>query len=65
MPVKIGLPIHDFDIKNSDFDPFDPRYATSIGLIKYVGQNFENYNKTKQNSFIKKVKHFLKELINN
>jgi len=65
MPIKVGLPIHDFDVENSDFNILDPRYATSIGLIKYVGKNFEDYNKKHKNSFIKKIKSFLKELINN
>ena len=63
MPIKIGLPINDFEVENSEINIFDPRYATAIGLIKYAGQNFEDYNNKRENSFIKKLKSFLKELI--
>ena len=59
--VKLGRP-HSINGLNDIID--NPRYATTIGLIKYVGKNFEDYNKHK-NSFIKKIKSFLKELINN
>ena len=63
MPIKKGLPINDFEIENIETDILDPRYATAIGLIKYVGQNFNNYNKINQNSFIAMIKNFIKELI--
>jgi len=63
MPIKIGLPIDDFKVENENMDIFDCRYATAIGLIKYAGQNFEDYNKIKHNSFFIKLKSFLKELI--
>tara|TARA_Y100001970_G_scaffold44765_1_gene55976 strand:- start:13 stop:1275 length:1263 start_codon:yes stop_codon:yes gene_type:complete len=63
MPIKKGLPINDFEIENIETDILDPRYATAIGLIKYVGQNFNNYNKINQNSFIAIIKNFIKELI--
>ena len=63
MPVKKGLPINDFEIENIETDILDPRYATAIGLIKYAGQNFNNYNKINQNSFIAMIKNFIKELI--
>ena len=63
MPIKKGLPINDFEVENIETDILDPRYATAIGLIKYAGQNFNNYNKINQNSFISMVKNFIKELI--
>ena len=63
MPIKKGLPINDFEIENIETDILDPRYATAIGLIKYAGQNFNNYNKINQNSFIEMIKNFIKELI--
>ena len=63
MPIKKGLPINDFEVENIDIDILDPRYATAVGLIKYAGQNFNNYNKINQNSFIEMIKNFIKELI--
>ena len=63
MPIKKGLPINDFEVENIDIDILDPRYATAIGLIKYAGKNFNNYNKINQNSFISMIKNFIKELI--
>lgn len=63
MPIKKGLPINDFEIENIETNILDPRYATAIGLIKYAGQNFNNYNKINQNSFIAMIKNFIKELI--
>ena len=63
MPIKKGLPINDFEVENIDVDILDPRYATAVGLIKYAGQNFNNYNKINQNSFITIIKNFIKELI--
>ena len=63
MPIKKGLPINDFEVENIDIDILDPRYATAVGLIKYAGQNFNNYNKINQNSFITMIKNFIKELI--
>jgi cell division protein FtsA len=63
MPIKKGLPINDFEVENIEKDILDPRYATAIGLIKYAGQNFNNYNKINQNSFISMIKNFIKELI--
>jgi len=63
MPIKKGLPINDFEVENIEIDILDPRYATSIGLIKYAGQNFNNYNKINENSFISIIKNFIKELI--
>ena len=63
MPIKKGLPINDFEVENIDVDILDPRYATAVGLIKYAGQNFNNYNKINQNSFITMIKNFIKELI--
>ena len=63
MPIKKGLPINDFEVENIDVDILDPRYATAVGLIKYAGQNFNNYNKINQNSFIEMIKNFIKELI--
>ena len=63
MPIKKGLPINDFEVENIDIDILDPRYATAVGLVKYAGQNFNNYNKINQNSFITMIKNFIKELI--
>ena len=63
MPIKKGLPINDFEIKNIDIDIVDPRYATAIGLIKYVGQNYKLYNKMNKSSFIDIVKKFINELL--
>ena len=63
MPIKKGLPISDFEVENIEIDILDPRYSTAIGLIKYSGQNFNNYNKIKKNSFIEIIKNFIKELI--
>ena len=63
MPIKKGLPINDFEVENIDVDILDPRYATAVGLVKYAGQNFNNYNKINQNSFIEMIKNFIKELI--
>ena len=62
MPVKIGTPINDFTFESKNINIFDPRYSTAVGLIKYAGQNFEDYNKISENSFIIKLKNFLKEL---
>ena len=62
MPVKIGTPINDFTFESKSINIFDPRYSTAVGLIKYAGQNFEDYNKISENSFIIKLKNFLKEL---
>ncbi len=64
MPVKIGSPIYDFEIINSDIDISDPRYATSIGLIKYAGENLENYNEKNSNSIFDVIKGYFKKLIN-
>ena len=64
MPVKIGNPIYDFDVINDDIDITDPRYATSIGMIKYVGENFDNYNDINEDSIFETIKSFLK-IINN
>lgn len=63
MPIKKGLPINDFEIENIDIDIVDPRYATAIGLIKYVGQNYKLYNKINKSSFIDIVKKFINELL--
>lgn len=63
MPIKKGLPINDFKIKNIDVDILDPRYATAIGLIKYVGQNYKLYNKMNKSSLIDIVKKFINELL--
>tara|TARA_Y100001970_G_scaffold58394_1_gene74119 strand:- start:26 stop:1288 length:1263 start_codon:yes stop_codon:yes gene_type:complete len=63
MPIKKGLPINDFEVENIDVDILDPRYATAVGLVKYAGQNFNNYNKINKNSFIEMIKNFIKELI--
>ena len=63
MPIKKGLPINDFEIENIDIDILDPRYATAIGLIKYVGQNYKLYNKMNKSSFIDIVKKFINELL--
>jgi len=63
MPIKKGLPINDFEIENIDIDIVDPRYATAIGLIKYVGQNYKLYNKMNKSSFIDIVKKFINELL--
>ena len=38
MPIKKGEPVNDFEIENSEINIFDPRYATAIGLVKFVGQ---------------------------
>jgi len=64
MPVKIGSPIYDFEIINSDVDISDPRYATSIGLIKYAGENLENYNEKNSNSIFDVIKGYFKKIIN-
>ena len=58
MPVKIGNPIYDFDVINDDIDITDPRYATSIGMIKYVGENFDNYNDINEDSIFETIKSF-------
>ena len=63
MPIKKGLPINDFEIENIDIDIVDPRYATAIGLIKYVGQNYKLYNKMNKSSFIDILKKFINELL--
>ena len=65
MPVKIGSPIYDFEIINSDIDISDPRYATAIGLIKYAGENLENYHASENDSIFQKINKFLKKIINN
>ena len=43
-----------FSIEKIDIS--DPRYSTAIGLVKYAGQNFKNYNELNQNSFINQIK---------
>ena len=53
----------DFEIENIDVDILDPRYATAIGLIKYVGRNYKLYNKINKSSFIDIVKKFINELL--
>ena len=65
MPVKTGNPIYDFDVMNDDIDITDPRYATSIGMIKYVGENFDNYNDFNEESIFDTIKSFFKKIINN
>ena len=65
MPVKIGNPIYDFDVTSDDIDITDPRYATSIGMIKYVGENFDNYNDINEESIFDTIKSFFKKIINN
>ena len=63
IPVKVGHPIYDFEIINSETDISDPRYATAIGLVKYAGQNFENFNKNNKNSFMEMFRNFFKRMI--
>ena len=65
MPVKIGNPIYDFDVTTDDVDITDPRYATSIGMIKYVGENFDNYNDINEESIFDTIESFFKKIINN
>ena len=63
MPVKIGSAINDFEVKNSNIDISDPRYATAVGLVKYAGKNFKTYNKNDENSFIKQIKSVFQRII--
>jgi len=62
MPIKKGCPVNDFEVENSNIDIFDPRYATAIGLVKFVGSNLNNYNKVRQKSFIDDIMEYLKDL---
>ena len=62
MPIKKGEPVNDFEIENSDINIFDPRYATAIGLVKFVGQNLNNYNKKSHSTLIDDIKEYLKDL---
>jgi len=64
MPVKIGNPIYNFEINGDEIQITDPRYATSIGMIKYVGEHYKNYNNSDNKSFIEILKNFFKKLIN-
>ena len=64
MPVKIGNPIYNFEINGDEIQITDPRYATSIGMIKYVGEHYKNYNDLDDKSFIEILKNFFKKLIN-
>ena len=43
----------------------DPRYATSIGLIKYAGEHLEDYKEIDNKSIFEAFKSFLKKIINN
>ncbi len=65
MPVKVGSPIYDFEVINSDIEISDPRYATAIGLIKYAGENLEHYHEEHDKSIFEIVKDFFKKIINN
>ena len=65
MPVKIGSPIYDFEINNSDIEISDPRYATAIGLVKYAGENLENYHGRNSESIYQKINNIFKKIINN
>ena len=65
MPIKVGSPIYDFEILDSDIDISDPRYATAIGLVKYAGQNLDYYEESNSSSFIEIIKNFFKKIINN
>ena len=65
MPVKVGSPIYDFEIINSDIEISDPRYATAIGLVKYAGENFENYSDQNNNFIFEIIKNFFKKIIDN
>ena len=67
MPVKIGIP----DTINGKADIINnPRYATGIGIIKYVIENkkilneqFEiNNNKSSINTFVNKIKNVFKKI---
>ena len=68
MPVKIGIP----DTINGKADIINnPRYATGIGIIKYVIENKEmlneqleinNNNNSSINTFIKKIKNVFKKI---
>ena len=62
MPIKKGCPVNDFEVENSNIDIFDPRYATAIGLVKFVGSNLNSYNKVRQRSFIDDIMEYLKDL---
>ena len=62
MPIKKGEPVNDFEVENSEIDIFDPRYATAIGLVKFVGQNLNNYNKKNQSNFLDDIKEYFKDL---
>ena len=48
--------------ENSEINIFDPRYATAIGLVKFVGQNLNNYNKKINSTLIDDIKEYLKDL---
>ena len=63
MPIRLGNPICDFEYEKEIFDVSNPRYSTAIGLAKYAGQNFKNYNELNQNSFINQIKDFFKRII--
>jgi len=65
IPVKVGSPIYDFEIIDLDIEISDPRYATSIGLIKYAGEHFEDYQEIKEKSIFETLKNFFKKIINN
>ena len=65
IPVKIGYPIYDFEIINSDIEISDPRYSTSIGLIKYAGEHLEDYKETGDKSILQTLKNFFKNITNN
>ena len=63
MPIRLGSPISDFEYEKEIFDSSNPRYSTAIGLVKYAGKNFKNYNELNQNSFINQIKDFFKRII--
>ena len=65
IPVKVGSPIYDFEIINSDVEISDPRYATSIGLVKYAGEHFEDYKEGEESSIFQVFKNFFKKITNN
>ena len=65
IPVKVGYPIYDFELTNADIEISDPRYATSIGLIKYAGEHLEDYQDPGDKSIFELIKNFFKRIINN
>jgi len=63
MPVKIGKPIYDFEVNSDEIQITDPRYATSIGMIKYIGEHYKNYSDIDNETLIDSIKNFFKKLI--